>query len=123
MIHINSQPTTRYAAPTHSTGRAWTGVLASSSNKQSLMALLVGLLLTGCAAESENGSRDTTANRTAPSRADSIITAAISYQGGELLENVDLAFRFRHYDYRVRRNNGMFEYERQFTDSLARSGM
>lgn len=46
-----------------------------------------------------------------------IIDKSIAFYGMEKLENADVAFDFRQYQFKVSRQNGRFRYERFFTDS------
>ena len=52
------------------------------------------------------------------SEADSIIDKAIEAHGGDNLEEVDMSFDFRDKKYVVKRDDGRFQYERIFNDSI-----
>lgn len=100
--------------------RSTPGVMAAvgPACRQWTAVILITVIAAGCVPGSSDQSVPNDASARPQSLADSIIAEAIAYQGNDLLNDVEITFRFRQYDYRVRRNNGIFEYERQFSDSL-----
>jgi hypothetical protein len=61
---------------------------------------------------------DSSKEENAPSRGEAVVDSAIAYHGGDLYENVDLAFGFRGKDFRAIRQGGKFEYTNTYRDSL-----
>lgn len=78
-------------------------LLTSNIRFVSLLATLGVGVLTSCQVNSE---------------AESIVDKAIEVHGGEHLEEVSLNFDFRDKKYVVKREDGRFQYERIFTDSM-----
>lgn len=56
-----------------------------------------------------------------PPTAQEVVDSAIAWQGGEILNNAEMTFDFRDRQFRVYRSDGMFEYERVYSDTLGRS--
>lgn len=54
-----------------------------------------------------------------PTSADAIIQHAIEVAGGDLFDQSDINFDFRDIHFRAYRNNGVFQLERHFKDSLS----
>ncbi len=53
--------------------------------------------------------------------AETIIARSLEAHGGDAYNNMDLGFTFRNARYRVERSNGIYEYSRNFTDTLGRA--
>ncbi len=66
------------------------------------------LLLAGCGSRSASPSADTVVDR------------AVTAHGSDTLDRATVSFSFRGDRYRLRRNQGRFQYQRRYTDSLNR---
>ncbi len=86
------------------------GGLLVSSSKLFLPSLF--LLLTGC------GSRPDPVDPTSP---DGIIALSVDAHKAHLLNNAEVTFDFRDRHFSITRNNGMFRYSREYTDTLGRN--
>jgi len=83
---------------------------------RALPVLLIALIgLSACDPSAESETHATT------SRADSIVQAAITAHGGDVLDRSVVSFTFRESNFRVERDGGRYRYERTYTDSLGRS--
>ncbi len=69
--------------------------------------ILVAAILYGCSEPPLDDRR----------QAEEIIAAAIAHQGGNLLDRAKIEFDFRGRQYRILRDDGVFQYERLFEDS------
>jgi Family of unknown function (DUF6503) len=58
-----------------------------------------------------------------PPDAQSVVDSSIAWQRGQRLENAEMTFDFRDRSFRIRRNNGVFEYERRYVDSTGANVM
>lgn len=80
-------------------------------NQLGIMLLLAGFI-------SCQSSTDEQGEKTAIDKAQEIVDQAIEAHGGKLFDNMSLSFGFRDRHYTALRNNGLYVYTREFTDSL-----
>ncbi|NNE71265.1 MAG: hypothetical protein HKN29_13000 [Rhodothermales bacterium] len=74
-------------------------------NPRSLPVFLAALTLMGCA-------------ELPPPSGQSVVESAIAWQNGTVLNKAEMTFNFRERHFRVYRNDGLFEYERIYVDTL-----
>jgi Family of unknown function (DUF6503) len=110
------ESTQKMSKSIHSVGRTRRAV--NGNFRILLPLLLAALIFQSCQSKVQN---DATAPDSNADRAIGIVDQAIEAHGGDILNNALMSFDFRGRHFSVTRNDGLFSYERTYTDTDGRT--